>query len=114
MIKYYIVPAEGDGLTIETSFRPKYMSDLKINWSGIHLVDQNVFLITINTKKDSKVTNLNKLEDVVDVSTNSKAVKTEVESKFNIDSIGNKDVFETLCQLKEPDFTKDKLSVSSD
>lgn len=114
MIKYYIVPAEGDGLTIETSFKPKYINDLKLNWSGIHLVDKNVFLITINTKEDSKVVDLNKLEDVIDISTNSKAVKAAVESKFNIDAIGNKDVFETLCRLKEPDFTKDKISVKSD
>ena len=115
MIKYYLVPAEGDGLSPETSFHPKFVDELLLNWSGVHLPDKNCFLITVNTKEEEKLSSIEKETEVIDLTSNTKESKALVEEKLELSKIDdNKDVFEVIGKTVDSDFSKDKLFVLSE
>lgn len=115
MIKNYLVPVVGDGVSIKTAFRPKYLKELGLNHSLVDLRPEfNVFLVIVNTRDSSKISSLESNADVVDITTNTKAVRTKIKELKNLDIVAGENVVEKIARTKVPDFTKDKISVSSD
>jgi hypothetical protein len=43
--RFYIVPKIGDGLTFETPFRPKYITDLGVPWSAMDYGKETTMLV---------------------------------------------------------------------
>ena len=64
MTKKFLVPAQGDGKTTDTSFRPKYLYELKLPWSGKHMPEKQVFLIEVDEIEGKKISQLEKMEGV--------------------------------------------------
>jgi len=111
MIKYYLVPSEGDGKTIETQYTPKFVSNLNLSWSGVRIVSKNMFVIMVNSKDTTKLTDLEK-NDVIDITPNTRATKDLCQTKLGITIRDSDDTVESLAKLQEPNFDKDKMWVS--
>lgn len=114
MIKHYLVPAEGDGQTPATAFRAKYLKDLKINCSAVHLPEKGMFLVVANTRDADKIASLESNNDVISLDTNSKSIRTKLKSSLGVDYVAGDDLTSKIGKLVESNFNKENFSVSSD
>lgn len=114
MIKFYIVPSIGTGTSADP-IRPKYMDDLKINHSCIHIPAKNVYLIVINTRQAQKISALEKNSDIIDLTDNTRAIKNRIRTLLNSGVIADtEDVVTFIARLREPRFNKENFRVESD
>jgi len=111
MIKYYLIPAE---ITIEdgeSSRNPKYMDNLKINWSGVYVESRDFYVIVTNESSDlTKFTELEKHADVISLDDSEKA-RNAIAAKLGIVIQSGTDLVELVARLQVSNFTKGKLSV---
>jgi hypothetical protein len=112
MVKHFLVPAtfrEENGEQIRT---PKYINALGLNWTGVYLEQEDVYLITVNSRDTAKLAQMLQ-SDTVDLS-ETQAV-TKARGKIGrLKSVTKANLVNAIGKLQEKDFDVSKQFVMSD
>ncbi len=112
MIKYYIIPPLLYQENGETNRTVKYLDALKINWSGIYLEAQDMYMVVVNeTKNIAKLLDVEKNADVI-ILDGSATAKNKVKTKLNINTKASEYEIDIIGKTVSPTFQKNKLWVS--
>lgn len=112
MIKYYLIPPLLYQENGETNRTVKYLDALKINWSGIYLEAQDMYMVVVNETKDiAKLLDIEKNADVI-ILDGSTGAKNKVKSKLNINIKATDDEIVAIGKTIAPTFQKNQLWVS--
>lgn len=113
MIKHYLVPYAGDGLTVSTAFRPKYLKELGVHFSAIDFPDKDMFLVVVNTEDSKKIQDLESNSDVISLGTNNIATRLKLRTNKNIDLAAGDDLVEKIGRLKLSSFKRGDFGINT-
>jgi len=114
MIKYYLIPKEGDGKSTETAFRPKYIRGLVMNNVVNEVPGKDMYMVAVNTRFPERVDMLEKLPGVNKLDNNNQLSRKSLKLLLNVEANDSEDIVEKVGKICQSDFVKESFSVSTD
>lgn len=113
MVKHYLVPYDGDGLTPSTAFRPKYLKEIHVHFSAIDFPERNMFLVVVDTDDSKKIQEIESNADVISLNTNNVATRLKLRTAKDINLVAGDDLVEKIGKLKFANFKRGDFGIKT-